>query len=59
MLDGNIQTYKIISNAGEPALSDIEAQVGAPYGNIVGYAYKRSPDGQRIVNPSGKYVEGK
>lgn len=56
VLDGNIQTYKIISNAGEPALSDIEAQVGAPYGNIIGYAYKRSPDGQKIVDPSGKYV---
>ncbi len=56
-LDGNIQTYRIINNSGgEPALSHIEAQVGAPYGNIVGYAYKRAPDGQRIVSPAGRYL---
>ncbi len=56
VLDGKIQTYKIISNAGEPALSDIEARVGAAYGNIVGYAYQRAPDGQKIVNDAGRYV---
>ncbi len=57
VLDGNIQTYRIISNAaGEPALSNIEAQVGAPYGNIMGYAYQRAPDGQKIVNAAGNYL---
>lgn len=56
VLDGKIQTYLIISNAGEPALSDIHAQVGAPYGNIIGYAYKRAPDGQKIVSAAGRYV---
>ncbi len=56
VLDGNIKTYRLITNAGEPALSNIEAQVGAPYGNIVGYAYKRAPDGQRIVGSSGAYL---
>ncbi len=56
-LDGNLQTYPLIANSGgEPALSDIEARVGAPYGNIIGYAYKRAPDGQRIVSPSGRYL---
>lgn len=34
----------------------IEARVGEAYGNIVGYAYKTAPDGQRIVNSSGGYV---
>jgi TonB-linked SusC/RagA family outer membrane protein len=56
VLDGKIQTYRIIGNAGEPALSDIHAQVGAAYGNIIGYAYKRAPDGQKIVNAAGRYV---
>ena len=32
----------------------IEARPGQPYGNIVGYAYKRAPDGQRII-PDGVY----
>ncbi len=56
VLDGKIQTYRIISNAGEPALSNIEAQVGAAYGNIMGYAYQRAPDGQKIVSAAGKYL---
>ena len=57
VLDGNIQTYQIISSSeGEPGLSNIVAQVGAPYGNIVGYAYRKAPDGQRIVDGNGSYV---
>lgn len=56
VLDGQIQTYQIIGNANEPALSKIHAQVGAPYGNIVGYAYQRAPDGQKIVSDAGRYL---
>ena len=55
VLDGNIQTYRLIRNNSHASLSDIHAQVGAPYGNIIGYAYKKAPDGQRIVSASGKY----
>ena len=36
--------------------NDIEARPGEAYGNIVGYKYKRSPDGQRIVNSGGSYI---
>lgn len=32
-----------------------EARVGRPYGEIIGYAYKRAPDGQKIVNDLGYY----
>lgn len=56
VLDGEVQTYRLVTNAGEPGLSDIEAQVGAPYGNIVGYAYQRAPDGQKIVGSAGNYL---
>jgi TonB-linked SusC/RagA family outer membrane protein len=56
-LDGKIQTYPLISSSnGEPGLSNIEARVGEAFGNIVGYAYKRAPDGQKIVDGSGSYV---
>jgi TonB-linked SusC/RagA family outer membrane protein len=33
----------------------IEARVGQPYGNIVGYAYQRAPDGQLLVADGGYY----
>ncbi len=56
VLDGNIKSYRLIENASDNAFSDIYAQVGAPYGNIIGYAYKRAPDGQRIVNADGTYA---
>lgn len=36
--------------------NDIEARPGEAYGNIVGYKYKTSPDGQRIVDAGGSYV---
>ncbi|MDF9796245.1 TonB-linked SusC/RagA family outer membrane protein [Catalinimonas alkaloidigena] len=35
--------------------NDIEARPGEAFGNIIGYKYKRSPDGQRIVNSGGTY----
>ena len=35
----------------------IEARIGQPYGNIIGYAYKRAPDGQRIVFDPGGYYQ--
>ena len=34
----------------------IEARPGQPYGNIVGYAYERAPDGQRLVSEGGYYI---
>jgi TonB-linked SusC/RagA family outer membrane protein len=34
----------------------IEARPGQAYGNIIGYAYKRAPDGQKIVSADGKYI---
>ena len=55
VLDGNIETYRLISTGSHNAFSDIHAQVGAPYGNIIGYAYKRAPDGQKIVSDAGIY----
>ena len=36
--------------------NDIEVRPGEAYGNIVGYAFKRSPEGKRIVSPGGYYV---
>lgn len=36
--------------------NDIEARIGEPFGNIIGYKYKRSPeDGRRIVGSGGGY----
>lgn len=56
-LDGKLQTYPLIqSSSGEPGLANIEARVGEAYGNIVGYAYQRAPDGQKIVDGAGSYV---
>ena len=36
--------------------NDIEARPGEAFGNIIGYKYKRSPDGRKIVNENGGYV---
>lgn len=33
----------------------IEARPGQPYGNIVGYAYKRTPDGDKWLTSDGRY----
>src|SRR5258706_7770845 len=35
--------------------NNIEARVGDAFGNIIGYKYKRSPDGQKIVTADGYY----
>ncbi len=35
----------------------IEARPGEPYGDIVGFKYKRSPDGRKIVSEGGAYVK--
>ncbi len=54
-----IETYTL---AGDPYPNVIEARPGHPYGDIVGYAYKRAPAsagefaGQKIVNADGGYV---
>lgn len=48
-----IETFVLYSARGPIT---IEARPGTPYGNIVGYKYKRSPDGQKIVNSGGFYV---
>lgn len=47
-----IETYMIADNYP----NDIFANPGEPYGTIVGYATKKSPDGQYIVNASGAYA---
>jgi hypothetical protein len=33
-----------------------EARIGRPYGDIIGYGYKRAPDGRKIVNDLGHYT---
>jgi len=44
----NIQTLPLVGS-GDAYPNTIEARVGEPYGNIVGYAYKRAPDGQKVT----------
>ncbi|MDH5605166.1 MAG: TonB-dependent receptor, partial [Cyclobacteriaceae bacterium] len=44
-----IETYLLVNNYP----NNIEARPGHPYGNIIGYAYKRAPDGQMIVGSGG------
>jgi TonB-linked SusC/RagA family outer membrane protein len=41
---------------GYGASGTIEARPGQPYGNIVGYAYQRAPDGQLLVSDGGTYI---
>ena len=41
---------------GTGASGTIEARPGQPYGNIVGYAYQRAPDGQLLVSDGGTYI---
>ena len=52
-LSPGVETYTL---AGDAYPSHIEARPGHPYGDIVGYAYKRAPDGQKVVNDGGSYV---
>ena len=41
---------------GGSASGTVEARPGQPYGNIVGYAYQRAPDGQLLVSDGGTYM---
>ncbi len=41
---------------GTGASGTIEARPGQAYGNIVGYAYQRAPDGQLLVSDGGVYM---
>jgi TonB-linked SusC/RagA family outer membrane protein len=43
-------------SVGGAASGTVEARPGQPYGNIVGYAYQRAPDGQKIVSSGGYYM---
>ncbi len=52
-LSPGVETYTLV---GDSYPNHIEARPGHPYGDIVGYAYKRAPDGQYIVNDGGSYV---
>ncbi|WP_343701196.1 SusC/RagA family TonB-linked outer membrane protein [Chitinophaga sp.] len=42
-------------NLYSTAEMSIEARPGLPYGNIVGYAYKRTPTGEKLLTSAGKY----
>ena len=48
-----IETY-LLAEAPTSGL-DVYANPGEPYGNIYGYATKRSPDGRYIINSAGAY----
>ncbi len=47
-----IETYPLYTSYP----NSIEARTGQAFGNIIGYAYKRAPDGQKIVGPEGAYL---
>ncbi|MCF6332324.1 MAG: SusC/RagA family TonB-linked outer membrane protein [Draconibacterium sp.] len=46
-----VETYKIADNYP----NDIEARPGEAFGNIIGYATRKAPDGQLIVSAGGAY----
>lgn len=46
-----VETYRLASHYP----NNIEARPGEAFGNIIGYAYKRAPDGQKIVGSGGNY----
>ncbi len=48
-----IPNITLISSGSGPV--NIEARPGQPYGNIVGYAFKKAPDGQNWLSPSGTF----
>lgn len=48
-----VETYRLATNYP----NDIYANPGEPYGNIVGYATKKSPDGRLIVGSNGAYAK--
>ncbi len=47
-----IETFKIADSYP----NDIEARPGQAFGNIIGYATKKAPDGQLIVGANGAYL---
>jgi hypothetical protein len=47
-----IETYLL----GSDGYASYEARPGHPFGDIIGYKYKRSPSGEKIVGSSGGYV---
>ena len=47
-----IETYTL----GNDAYASYEARPGHPFGDIIGYKYKRSPSGEKIVGSGGGYV---
>jgi len=47
-----LETYLLYQTAD---VATIEARTGQPFGNIVGYKYRRAPDGQIIVASDGSY----
>ncbi len=48
-----IETYLLVDSY--PNI--IEARPGQRFGNIIGYKYKRAPDGRRIVGSKGSYLK--
>jgi TonB-linked SusC/RagA family outer membrane protein len=50
-LTEGIESLTLISQSN----GRIEARPGQPYGNIVGYEYKRNEAGERVVHSSGNY----
>jgi TonB-linked SusC/RagA family outer membrane protein len=48
-----VETYTLTDGV---AGGTVEARPGEPFGSIIGYAYKRAPDGQKIVTPGGAYA---
>jgi TonB-linked SusC/RagA family outer membrane protein len=50
-----IETF-FLNETGQAA--QIEARTGERFGNIIGYKYKRAPDGQIIVGSDGSYQRG-
>ena len=47
-----VETHTILSSDA----GNIEARVDAPFGNIIGFATRKAPDGQLIVGSNGAYV---
>ena len=48
-----IETFFLNETAQD---AHIEARTGQRFGNIIGYKYKRAPDGQLIVKDNGEYA---
>jgi hypothetical protein len=48
-----LETFPLTGTGQE---AKIEARTGQRFGNIIGYKYKRAPDGQIIVKDNGEYA---